>query len=174
MSYLAASNNSILDFSNLIFLAAVISVFFGYANFVLVGYFKDISADKATSYNTLPVKFGRKIAAVVGDIFSAIVNLFLFILIIALALNSVPFINLIIGSVFIFCGMGMSIFTQISLHSVKADAEAHIAIVPCVHSYIFILSGISILNKPHWFAGMLLFYFFYHLTLKLRPAKEQI
>jgi 4-hydroxybenzoate polyprenyltransferase len=174
MSYLAASGDTHFDFSNLIFLAAVISVFFGYANFVLTGYFKDISADKATSYNTLPVKYGRKIAAIVSDVFSAIVNLFLFILIIFLALDSVPFINLIICSVFIYCGMGMSILTQISLHNVKTDAEAHIAIAPCVHCYIFILSGISILNKPYWFAGLLLFYLFYHLTLKLRPAKEQI
>jgi len=154
MSYLAASGNFYFNFSNVIFLAAFLSVFFGYANFVLTGYFKDISADKLTAYNTLPVRYGRKIAAMVSDVFSLIVNLSLFILIVILALDSVPFINLIIGSVFIYSGIGMSILTQISLHNVNTDTDAHIAIAPCVHCYILILSGISILNKPYWFAGL--------------------
>jgi len=174
MSYLAASGNVHFNFSDKIFLVTSLSVFFGYANFVLTGYFKDISADRKTAYNTLPVRYGRKIAAIVSDVFSVIVNLSLFILIVILALDSVPFFNLIIGSVFIYSGIGMSILTQISLHNVKTDADAHIAIAPCVHCYILILSGISILNKPYWFAGLMLFYLLYLLTLKLRPAKEQI
>jgi len=174
ISYLAASGNFYFNFSNVIFLAASLSVFFGYANFVLTGYFKDISADRLTAYNTLPVRYGRKIAAIVSDVFSVIVNLSLFILIVILSLDSVPFFNLIIGSVFIYSGIGMSILTQISLHNVNTDADAHIAIAPCVHCYILILSGISILNKPYWFAGLILFYLLYNLTLRLRPAKEQI
>jgi 4-hydroxybenzoate polyprenyltransferase len=35
------------------------AVFFGYANFVLAGYFKDIAADKQTNYRTMPVVLGR-------------------------------------------------------------------------------------------------------------------
>ena len=35
------------------------ATFFGYANFVLAGYFKDIEADRATGYRTFPVVFGR-------------------------------------------------------------------------------------------------------------------
>ena len=38
--------------------AALLAVFFGYANFVLAGYFKDVDADRATGYHTLPVVFG--------------------------------------------------------------------------------------------------------------------
>jgi 4-hydroxybenzoate polyprenyltransferase len=174
MSYFAAVGKFTIDLVNPIFIVAIISVFFGYANFVLTGYFKDISADRATSYNTLPVKYGRKIAAVVSDVFSAIVNLFLFILIIVLALDSVPFTNLIIASVFIYIGIGMSIATQICLHTVNSDKEAFRAIAPCVHSYILILSGLAVLNKLEWSVGLILFYLSYLLTLKLRPAKDQI
>lgn len=174
MSYFAAVGKFTIDLVNPIFIVAIVSVFFGYANFVLTGYFKDISADRLTAYNTLPVRYGRKIAAIVSDVFSVIVNLSLFILIVILSLDSVPFINLIIGSIFIYSGIGMSILTQISLHNVNTDANAHIAIAPCVHCYILILSGISILNKPYWFAGLILFYLLYHLTLRLRPAREQI
>ena len=47
-------------------------VFFGYANFVLAGYFKDVSADRATGYDTLPVRYGLPTAAWVSDLFAAL------------------------------------------------------------------------------------------------------
>jgi 1,4-dihydroxy-2-naphthoate octaprenyltransferase len=174
MSYLAASGNTHFDFSNLIFLASVISVFFGYANFVLTGYFKDINADRSTSYNTLPVKFGRKTSAIVSDAFGFIVSTSVFALVIALAFDSFPYQTIIKALIFIYTGIGVSVFTQMNLHSVKSDAEAHRAIAPCVHSYILLLSGLAILNKPDWFISLLIFYLLYIFTLKLRPAKEQI
>ena len=54
------------------FLLAVLAVFFGYANFVVMGYFKDISADRATGYRTFPVAFGWQPAAVYGDVTAAL------------------------------------------------------------------------------------------------------
>lgn len=174
MSYFAAVGKIKIDIANPIFIVAIISVFFGYANFVLTGYFKDISADKATNYNTLPVKYGRKIASIVSDVFSGFVTISLFVLIVILALDTVPFTNLIIASVFIYVGMGMSMATQICLHTVTSDKEAFRAIAPCVHSYILTLSGLAIVNKLEWSVGLILFYLSYLLTLKLRPAKDQI
>ena len=53
-------------------LLAVVCVFFGYANFVVMGYFKDISADRATGYRTLPVVFGWRAAAVCGDVLAVL------------------------------------------------------------------------------------------------------
>jgi 4-hydroxybenzoate polyprenyltransferase len=38
------------------------SVYFSYAVFVLLGYFKDVRADRATGYDTLVVHFGRRVA----------------------------------------------------------------------------------------------------------------
>ncbi|MBP1683768.1 MAG: hypothetical protein H6Q27_1335 [Ignavibacteriaceae bacterium] len=174
MSYLAARGDTYFDFSNLIFLVACFTVFFGYANFVLTGYFKDISADRATAYNTLPVKFGRKISAIVSDIFGALVSLSVFALIILSSLDLIPFKNLITASIFIYSGIGMLIACQICLHNIKSDNEAYRAITPCVHSYLLVLAGLSVLNKPDWFVGLLLFYLSYLFTLKLRPAKDQI
>jgi geranylgeranylglycerol-phosphate geranylgeranyltransferase len=174
MAYLAGLGSTHLDFSNLIFIAAIITVFFGYANFVLTGYFKDIEADRATAYNTLPVVFGRKISSIVSDAFGFIVSTSVFVLIIILAFDSFPFQTIIKALVFIYTGICVSIFTQINLHSVKSDAESHIAIAPCVHSYILLLSGIAILTKPDWFIYLLMFYILYIITLKLRPARSQI
>jgi len=174
MAYLAGVGKASLDFSNSIFIAAIVTVFFGYANFVLTGYFKDIEADRTTSYNTLPVVFGRKISSIVSDAFGFIVSASVFVLIIILAFDSFPFQTIIKALVFIYTGIGVSVFTQMNLHSVKSDAEAHKAIAPCVHSYILLLSGIAILNNPDWFIYLLMFYILYIITLKLRPARNQI
>jgi 4-hydroxybenzoate polyprenyltransferase len=174
MSYLAGLGSTNFNFSNPIFISAVLTVFFGYANFVLTGYFKDIEADRSTSYNTLPVKFGRKTSAIVSDTFGFIVSISVFTLVIELAFDSFPYQTIIKALIFIYTGIGVSVFTQMNLHSVKSDAEAHKAIAPCVHSYILLLSGIGILNKPDWFISLLIFYLLYIFTLKLRPAKEQI
>ena len=174
MAYLAGSGKTNLDFSNPISIAAIVTVFFGYANFVLTGYFKDIAADRATAYNTLPVVFGRKISSIVSDAFGFIVSTSVFALVIALAFDSFPYQTIIKALIFIYTGIGVSIFTQMNLHSVKSDAEAHKAIAPCVHSYILLLSGIAVLNKPDWFIFLLMFYILYVITLKLRPARNQI
>lgn len=174
MAYFASEGEIYLDFSNLIFITTILVVFFGYANFVLTGYFKDIKADKATAYNTLPVVYGRKISSLVSNVFSFIVSASVFALIIILSFDSIPFQNFIKALVFIYAGIGVSIFTQINLYSVKTDAEAHRAIAPCVHSYILLLSGLAIFNKPDWFILLLVFYLLYIFTLKLRPARDQI
>jgi geranylgeranylglycerol-phosphate geranylgeranyltransferase len=64
---LAGGSGSLTAALNKPFLFALLAVFFGYANFVLAGYFKDISADAATGYRTMPVVFGRKPAAIASD-----------------------------------------------------------------------------------------------------------
>jgi 4-hydroxybenzoate polyprenyltransferase len=174
MAYLAGNGSTHLDFSEPIFITAIVTVFFGYANFVLTGYFKDISADRAAAYNTLPVMFGRQISAIVSDAFGFIVSTSVFALVIALSFDSFHFQIIIKALIFIYTGICVSIFTQMNLHSVKSDAESHKAIAPCVHSYILLLSGISILNNPDWFIYLLMFYILYIITLKLRPARSQI
>ena len=47
---------------------ATASVFFGYAVFVLLGYLKDVSADRATGYRTLPVVAGPRTAIAVSGL----------------------------------------------------------------------------------------------------------
>ncbi|MBZ0181608.1 MAG: UbiA family prenyltransferase [Melioribacteraceae bacterium] len=56
IGYNSALKNNSIYISNSI-AAAMLAVFFGYANFVLTGYFKDVNADRQTGYNTLLVKF---------------------------------------------------------------------------------------------------------------------
>ena len=51
--------------------------FFSYASFVLIGYLKDIEADKATMYKTFPVVWGWNKTIFLGDVF-AVFTLLLF------------------------------------------------------------------------------------------------
>ena len=174
MAYLAGTESTQFNFSNLILITTIIVVFFGYANFVLAGYFKDIEADRITLYKTMPVVFGRGASALVSDVFALIASASLLITTMVLAFDSFSFRTIFKALVFTYGGIVTTVLAQIILHSVQSDDEAHKAIVPCVHSYILLLSGLTILNKSDWFIPLLIFYILFIITLKLRPAKEQI
>jgi 4-hydroxybenzoate polyprenyltransferase len=149
-------------------------VFFGYANFVLAGYFKDISADRATGYNTLPVVVGRRAAAFVSDVFAAL-TVVSAAAVIAGSLGSMRslFSNIVTVG---FAGSGIvtALVAQRRLHKVATDAEAHSAIALVVHSYILLLSGVASFQKPTWSVALCMFYAAFVLVLKMRPAQDQI
>ncbi|MGE5797258.1 MAG: UbiA family prenyltransferase [Ignavibacteria bacterium] len=148
-----------------------LAVFFGYSNFVLSGYFKDITADEATGYNTLPVKFGRKISAAVSSMFAFLMIIFSSIIIFQkfpVLISDIP------SLLFFLLGFTAASTAQYRLHKVQSDEDAYKAILPVVHSYILILSSIALSQKPGWLIPLLVFYFGFSLILKLRPSKQQI
>ena len=167
MTFLSSSDLNIN--SKVIFV--MLTIFWGYSNFVLSGYFKDIEADKATGYHTLPVILGRKISSIVSDSFSLLMILFS---IIAVLPNYSKFSKIIPSLIFLSIGIWFAVYGQVQLHKVNKDEEAHKAITPVVHSYILILAGIALSLKPGWFIFLIIFYSGFLLTLKLRPSKEQV
>lgn len=169
--FMAALASNVYTFSQNVYYAAA-AVLFGYANFVLSGYFKDISADKATGYNTLLVVFGRKASAIVSDIFAVLLITASFM---SISSGSENYLSSNIPCMLLFLtGSFLAIYAQIRLHAVKTDQEAFRAIAPVVHSYILLLSSIVLSNKPGWIIPIGLFYIGYILVLKIRPSKEQI
>jgi 4-hydroxybenzoate polyprenyltransferase len=153
--------------------AALAATFFGYANFVLAGYFKDIAADRATGYQTLPVVFGRRDAAVVSDLFAtaAVVAAALAVVHGAAAgeaqAGSVALLLLTAGAI-------AAAVAQVRLHRVASDDGAHGAIGLVVHAYILLLAGVAAAFRPDWGPPLLLFYAVFVLTLRLRPMRQQI
>ncbi len=142
------------------------AVFFGYANFVLTGYYKDVSADRQTGYNTLPVVYGFQRSNWVSDLFAILTWLPVF-----LQLTRQPNI----GAFFFFLiGTLCLINGQFKLHQVKDETQAHQAIVPVVDSYILLLSTLILLHQPDWLPGMLVYFLAYRLVMHLRPCQEQI
>ena len=146
------------------------AVLFGYANFVLAGYFKDISADRTTGYHTLPVVFGRRLSARVSDGMALLMVLFAA----ALVLRDTQAAALLPAGIFLLAGLAAVIRSQILLHKVSTDEEAHAPIALTVHSYILVLSGVTLSRRPEWFLPLAAFYGLFVLALALRPEKSQI
>ena len=151
---------------------ALLAVFFGYANFVLTGYYKDISADRATGYHTLPVVFGTVVSGRVSDAF-ALLQVAGLILAWTVLARGASAIALLAGGVFLALGAGAVALGQLRLRT-ATEATAHVAIAPVVHGYILTLAGIAALARPAWTPALWLFYAGYLVALHRRPMPEQI
>ena len=158
----------------LLLVASLIAVFFGYANFVLTGYYKDISADRATGYNTLPVAFGLSLSNRISDIFAALMLAGGGAAITLSLSSTAPTNTQAIAIVFFAAGAVATVIAQARLHCLVDERDAHQAITPVVHAYILTLSSIVAMQKPSWTLGLVAFYAAFLVTLKLRPMKEQV
>ncbi len=155
-------------------LATVLCVFFGYANFVLAGYYKDISADRATGYRTLPVVAGMKVSALVSDIFAAAGLTACLVALFASVAGRELGAGHAVAALLFVAGVATAITAQLRLHRVRDEGEAHHAIGPVVHTFILQLAAIAAVQKPAWTPALLLYYVAYKAVMGRRPMKEQI
>lgn len=173
MAFLSGSDLSMITENNKL-VYGLSAVFWGYANFVLVGYFKDVEADRATGYNTFLVVFGRRLSSIASNIFGVLTILsVIFVFSYSnsferlLEQSSIQIIILALGILIMF-------FCQVLVHFIKQDDESSNAISLSVHAYILLLTSIIVLNKNEWIIPMIIFYVLFNLTMIFRPAKNQI
>jgi len=146
--------------------------FLGYAVFVVSGYHKDVEADRATGYYTLPVRFGRRASAFVSD---------------ALALAAIACaVVLVLGAperghggwavavLALAAGAACFLVAAIRLHRSRTDADAHPAIALTVHGYILALAAAAAAHRPAWAPLLAGFYLVFALSLRARPCREQV
>jgi 4-hydroxybenzoate polyprenyltransferase len=154
-------------------LLTLLTVFFAYANFVLAGYFKDVSSDRATGYRTVPVVFGLRTASYASDILAAT----------AVALGAAALIvtlpaglgaEHIAAVLFWTGGIAWALLGQWRLHRVAGEEDAYRAIVPTVHAYILLLAAIAASLRVEWTPLLLALYAGFAIVLSRRPMKEQI
>ncbi len=155
-------------------LATLACVFFGYANFVLAGYYKDVSADRATGYCTLPVAFGLRAATWVSDGFAVAAAGACGLAVYQSLAAASPAAGQLIAGPFLAAGVAAAVLAQARLHRVADEGEAHRAIAPVVHAFILQLSAIAAAQKPGWAVWLLLFYIVFNLAMRRRPMREQI
>jgi 4-hydroxybenzoate polyprenyltransferase len=149
---------------------AMASAFSSYAVFVLLGYLKDVEADRATGYVTLPVRFGRR-AAVLVSLVHAIVAIAASSFLVArggdadaaapaLALWAAGATGLLASHVFAW--------------RVRRDTDASPAVAGSVVSFVAIHLGEAALLRPALalFAPPVLA--FAVLALLARPCREQV
>lgn len=153
-------------------IAVLAVVFFGYANFVLAGYWKDMTADRATGYETLPVRFGTRVAARISMLLAAVQIAAALVTVVALVpLASVAASIWSLG--FLLPGVWFTVRAQHHLARVD-EAHADVAIVPVVHGYILILAGLTALQRPVWAPFLWLFFLGWLIALRRRPMARQI
>jgi 4-hydroxybenzoate polyprenyltransferase len=141
-----------------------------YANFVLVGYYKDISADRRTGYQTLPVVYGRRIAAVVSDGLAGIAFVGA-----AIVLATAPTaVGLAVATPFVIAAAAATVLAQFRLHGVRSDEEAHRAVGPVVDAYVLIMAGLAAAYRPTWVPALVGCYLAFRWTMQHRPMREQI
>jgi 4-hydroxybenzoate polyprenyltransferase len=151
----------------------LIAVFFGYMNFVLAGYFKDIDADRATGYRTLPVVFGRKASAILSDLLALAALAGALV-----AMLSAPGLanptGLVLAGAGLLAGTGLSLVAQLRLHRVRNDATAYRAIVPVVQSYLLTLAAVACAHRPDWTGPLALFVAAGFVAIGTRPHRSQV
>lgn len=140
--------------------------FFSYANFVLIGYLKDMQADRATGYKTFPVVFGWTKTIIIGDLL-AMVTLLLF------WWRGITNDNALL---FAIPGSATIIFGQISAHLNKRKNEkaALIPILSTVRSFVLLHIALTLDLQPEWKVFAVLFYAWFEVALYLRPSRYQV
>lgn len=154
-------------------LGALAAAFFGYANFVLVGYYKDLSADRVTGYRTFPVVFGLRASHVLSDLFAGLAVAGTIGAVAALTASAGPReLTRVAG--FGLAALGAVLLAQWRVHGVRSERRAHVAIGPVVHAYILLLATVAAAARPAWAPLLVLFYLGFVATLHRRPMTEQI
>lgn len=140
--------------------------FFSYASFVLVGYLKDIDADRATQYNTFPVVWGWRKTICANDII-LLVTLFFYC-----AIPNKAMIEIMAGIV----ASLTSLYGQYLGHtcSEKSEKTALVPILSTVRSFIIFHIGMILHFHPGWWPGLLLYYGLFEFALYWRPSRYQV
>jgi 4-hydroxybenzoate polyprenyltransferase len=150
-------------------LLAVLAIFFAYANFVIMGYFKDISADKKAGYCTFPVAFGWLPTLIYSDAIA---------LLAAFLTGSVIFIMgdplNIIGVLIFIIAVGVNLFAQIKIHRTRSEEMAHGPISHVVRAFILYCASMVVTLACDWLIFLTGFYILFEFSLKIRPEKKQV
>ncbi|RMG24859.1 MAG: hypothetical protein D6732_23195, partial [Methanobacteriota archaeon] len=142
---------------------ATAMVFFAYLNFVVMGYLKDISADRVTGYRTFPVVFGWDATVIYSDVAAllAMVNA-------VLALNSIPQAS-VGGWMMLLVAVAINFHAQFTIHQIRDEQLAYGPIANVVRA--FVLYGLSIAGaiQHDWLPWLIVYYLAFEGNLRLRP-----
>jgi 4-hydroxybenzoate polyprenyltransferase len=147
---------------------AVAATLLGYAVFVLLGYFKDVEADRATGYLTLPVRFGRRVSVIVSGVAATLSVLASLQLLRAAQAALSP------GALPWLAGSALLLGAHLRILPTTHDDEAHPAIAMVVRGYVLMRLGETVLLRAELALPALALYSLFELALLRRPCREQI
>lgn len=150
------------------------SVYFTYLVFVLLGYFKDVEADRATGYETMVVHFGRRAALWVSALHAAAgiaCSLGLVYLGLEGLADGMPGP---IGVALWVIGVGSLATAHRRMSKTTRDDEAYGPIAITVIAYVALHLGETVLLRPAFAPAALLLFPAAVWMLARRPEKTQI
>jgi 4-hydroxybenzoate polyprenyltransferase len=150
------------------FFWCVLAVFFGYANFVVMGYFKDISADRITGYHTFPVVFGWRANTVYSDLLALCAALCAAIVVIKHSS-----LNLIAVVVFVI-GAAINVTAQLNIHKTRNEHAAHRPIANVVRAFVLYTAAMALAHQPNWIWMTIVYYMLFEITLRTRAETTQV
>ena len=165
MGYFAASTHTPTAGPPL-FYPYVPVTFFSYTSFVLIGYLKDIEADKATQYKTFPVVWGWRKTVWANDIILAATFFFYW----SRPMNGFP--EFFAGAAASFTAL----YGQYTAHRSRGQNEiaALLPILSTVRSFILFHTAIVLHFKPGCWPVLLLYYGAFEWALYKRPSRYQV
>jgi 4-hydroxybenzoate polyprenyltransferase len=133
-----------------------------------MGYFKDISADRQTGYNTFPVRFGWRANSIYSDLVA-----------LGAAVGSGASIWLSgrlnwLGAAVFVAGFLINVWAQVAIHRIRDEAKSHGPIANVVRAFVLYGLAMVLTMKPGWVLPAALFYGAFELVLKLRPERAQV
>lgn len=148
---------------------AMASAFFTYAIFVILGYLKDVEADRATGYRTLCVVFGRK-AAVAASACCLVLGSMASVMLVRKSVDPGSALAILLWSI------GIVILVRAHLRGwrVTTDAKAHPAVADSVRGFVLLHLGEAALLQANLIPISLLLWFAFETALASRPARSQI
>jgi 4-hydroxybenzoate polyprenyltransferase len=145
--------------------SAMATTFFAYLTFVLLGYLKDIEADRVTGYVTLPVRFGRRWTVAVSSACALV----------ALAVSLPASSGAPTGGVILWSlGALMLVVAHARAWQVTTDAAAHPAITMGLRGYVAIHLGEAIMLRSSLLFVAVAMFAAFEVALARRPSKEQV
>ncbi|MCC6746092.1 MAG: UbiA family prenyltransferase [Deltaproteobacteria bacterium] len=147
MTYLGGSERGALDaLRGPVLPPVLLSVFFGYAVFVVLGYLKDVSADRATGYRTVVVRFGWVPSVLVSALFALVSAGASGRVLVAADTVTAP--AAVLG--WTLWGAGLLSYGQAHfvLLRVRDEHLAHLGIVPALRAFVLQHLALVALYKP--------------------------
>ncbi len=149
---------------------AIVSTVSTYAVFVLLGYFKDVEADRATGYVTLPVRFGRRLSILAS---AALCLLGLATSLLLLRVEKVD-ASISLGTLLWLAGAATLLLAHLRMLPARRDEDAHPAIAMAVRGYVLLRLGEVALLRADLGLPALALAALFELALWGRPCRTQI
>jgi 4-hydroxybenzoate polyprenyltransferase len=147
--------------------AAMVSSFGTYAVFVMLGYLKDVEADRATHYNTVAVRFGRR-ATVVASAAFATLGLAASVWLVQ------PWLTVSAASALWSVGAVVLVAAHMLAWRSTTDEDAWPGIQASVHGFVALHLGEAAVIRPRWTLVAWILFGTSIVAMFQRPVRRQV